>query len=94
VSSVTYWDAICVAEQTDGAANNYAVIHLRGIVQRVGSASAADVGGLLEEVIGRSDTALGVDLRCASGNLHVYVTGSASKTYKWSVTLNTTTLAA
>ena len=88
-----FYEVSIVARRTD-ATGESASWHLKGCVDNF-SGTVADVGSVYEIAVAQDDINLAVDVRADDTNnaINVFVTGSASKTIRWTTIVKTTEVA-
>ena len=89
-NSTIFYEVDIVARRTDGGALEGGAWHLKGAADNYAGASG-DVGNLYEIVVSADDVTTTVDARVddVTDTLRLYVTGAASKTFKWTAKITT-----
>ena len=89
-NSTIFYEVDIVARRTDGGALEGGAWHLKGAADNYAGTSG-DVGNLYEIVVSADDVTTTVDARVddVTDTLRLYVTGAASKTFKWTAKITT-----
>ena len=89
-NSTVFYEIDIVARRTDGGANEGGAWHLKGSADNYAGITG-DVGNLYEIVVSADDVTTTVDARVddVTDTLRLYVTGAASKTFKWTAKITT-----
>ena len=84
-----FYEVSIVARRTDATGESGAW-HLKGCADNF-SGTVADVGDVYEIAVAQDDLNLSVDVRADDTNnaINVFVTGVASKTYRWTAIVKT-----
>jgi hypothetical protein len=87
-NKTAFWQLNVTARRTD-VVGEYLAITQQGVA-KLENGSLGDIGGIVEQIIYRSDQNASVECRVSGTNLlSVYATGPAAKTYAWRAVLTT-----